>query len=167
MTLDEIHKLLNSWNTPRVSAEKQVYDLRSKIWPPFVRRTRLHEHQVELIRAVRSLGWHVYLEYEHDPHEWDAKTSWSKSGANTWTVPPGPESEVLLDGYLAPGGWSLYLAPSPLANASVPFLFDLTADEISAFQCAHSMPVLVQAEFDNSEWFVALEPAAIPTMKAA
>ena len=167
MSIDAIHHLLNAWNMPRLSAQEHVYDLRKHTWLPFVGGARLHERQIEILRRIRELPWTVYLGCDEDPHDWELTGHWTQEGPHTWVMPRDHGSAELLEGYLAAGGWSIYLASYPLAVTEMPNIFDMRAAEICAFTRAHSMPVLVQAFYDNAEWRVALEPAVVPAAAAA
>ena len=166
MTLDEVHKLLVAWKVPRLSQHFHVYELRRKLWPPFIGTLRLHERQGELLRAVRALQWKVFLGYDEKPDEWEAEGRWLRVARDTWLVPQEASSENLLDGDLSPGGWTVYLAEMPITEV-VPYMFKRAPKEICEFVRSRGIPVLVQAHWDNSEWLVALEPAVVPMARAA
>lgn len=166
MTLDEVHKLLVAWKVPRLSPHFHVYELRRRLWPPIIRTLRLHEQQRELLRAVRALQWKVFLGYDEKPGEWGAEGRWLQVAHDTWVVPPDASSKNLLDRYLSPGGWTIYLAERPITEV-VPYAFERSPKEICEFVRSRGIPVLVQAHADNSEWIVALEPAVVPMARAA
>jgi hypothetical protein len=166
VTLEEVHKLLAAWKVPRLSPQFHVYELRRKLWPPLVRTIRLHRQQAELLRAVRALGWKVFLAYDENPAEW-VNGKWSRVGDDTWLVPPEEASERLLDGYLAPGSWTIYLAQTPIGQVQMPYMFQRSPKEVCEFLRSHGMPVMLQAHADNSEWIVALEPAVVFMARAA
>ena len=166
MTLDEVHKLLVAWKAPKLSQHFHVYELRRKLWPPIIRTTRLHQQQSELLRAVRALPWQVFLAYDEKPGDWDAEGKWLRVARDTWLMPPEVKSQALLDRYLSPGGWTVYLAEVPITEV-VPYMFERTPKEICEFVRSRGIPVLIQAHWDNSEWLVALEPAVVPMARVA
>lgn len=158
--------MLSAWRTPKLSSRHPVYELRKRLWPPLRRTRELHWRQVELLRATRLLPWKTYLACDEDPHEWELTGPWIHAGAHTWIIPHQQSSESLLEGYLAAGGWTVYLAPYALQGANVPSLFD-APEEVCEYLRSHGVPVMIQAFHDNSEWRVALEPAVVPAMAAA
>ena len=116
---------------------------------------------------VRTESWTPYIYYDEDPKDWELTGSWIQCGANTWTIPQEQSSSDLLDGFLNPGGWTIYLASFPLTGVPIPDFFHINASDAADFIRSHSIPALIQAFFDNSEWRIALEPAVEPMVNAA
>ena len=152
---------------PRLSPHDHVYELCRNTWIPFIGTDRLHRRQIEILKAVRALPWTVYLDYEENPKKWDLDGTWIHKGATTWLVPRDHSSSDLLGGYLGPGGWSMYLSSYPLEGTKIPSFFDILPQELCEFTRSHSIPVLIQAHNDNSEWRIALEPAVVPMTNVA
>lgn len=167
MSIESVHQLLNAWKMPRLSTGNHVFELSRNTWLPLIHAARLHDRQIEVLRIVRALPWNVYLDYDESPEDWELVGHWIHEGENTWIVPREQTSEILLDGYLAPGGWSMYISSYPLVGSRIPGMFESSPEEICEFVRNHSIPILVQAHLDNSEWRIVIEPAVVPVTNAA
>ena len=167
MNLGAIHHLLAQLGAQRPRAGLPVYDLSRSLWPPLGRARRLHDKQLQLLDALRSLDWSVYLRSGDSPLAWHPPGAWASASRDTWLVPPEPGAADLLDGPLEYGAWQLYLGAHALDPVELPDLFrgDL-AEALDALR-GHSVPLLVDAWHDNSDWRVALDPAAVPGLAAA
>ncbi len=116
---------------------------------------------------MRALPWNAYLVYSENPHDWELPGTWILAARDTWTVPRHVDDGRLLDQFLHPGNWCLYLAAHALAPELLPNLFDAPAAEAVASVASHGIPVLLDAWHDNDEWRVVVEPSAVPGLAAA
>ena len=167
MTIERLHRLLETYGARRLSQLYSIYELRRALWPPFFRTVQLHKRQLEFLDAVRSLPWQAFVHTGEDPAEWSSGVAWVRASHDTWVIPLELSSELLLDGVLAPGAWQLYLGANSVDPGPLPDLFRSNLDDICEFVAGHSIPVLIDAWHDNSEWRVVLEPSAVPAVAAA
>ena len=86
---------------------------------------------------------------------------------NTWTVPREVGSSQLLDSFLYPGNWHLYLALEAVDLSALPDLFRGSVPDAFSLLEGSGIPVFVDAFHDNSEWRVLLQPAAAARRIAA
>ncbi len=158
MSIEAIAGMLDGWRARRLSAGGHVYHLDRQTRIPFLGTARLHERQLTLLRRIRTLPWTRFLYHDEDPRDWEAAGHWQRESDNTWKVPHDVGSVALMD-FLGPGGWCLYLADAPLAEARMADLSD-APDRMIEFTARHGIPLLVQAYFDNAFWRITLQPAA-------
>lgn len=161
MTLEALHRVLEQSGARRLARGIPVFALRKALWPPFRRGDVLRERQVDVLDAVRSLPWPVFL------HGVRASSAWPRTARDTWRVPSQEGAAHLLEGLLEPGRWTLYLAPHALDPGLLPDAFAVDLGELTDFAASHSVPVLLAAYRENEEWRIVLEPAAVPGLAAA
>ena len=166
MSLEALHRVLEASGARRLARGLPIYGLRRALWPPFGRGDALHERQVAVMEAVRALPWQAFLRYAEDPREWDL-AAWPQAARDTWRVPPHETARHLLERFLEPGGWTLYLAPYAIDPTLLPDTFRAELSEVARFVEGHGMPVLLDAGQDNSEWRIVVDPAAVPELVAA
>ncbi len=167
MHLEGIQRLLQSLGARRPVPGLPVYELRRMLWPPILRAVELHKRQLELFDAIRTLPWKAYLHGSEDPVEWELAGPWVEAGPRTWVLPPAVGTAALLEGPLGTGAWQVYLGAHALASELLPDLFRGDLADALAFSERHSVPLLVDAWHDNTEWRVLLEPSAVPGLAAA
>jgi hypothetical protein len=166
MSLEALHRVLEASGARRLSRGLPVYGLRRTRWPPFGRAEDLHERQVAVMEAVRALPWQAFLRCSRDPGE-RGLTGWPRAARDTWRVPPHETARHLLEGFLGPGSWTLYLAPYAIDPTLLPDTFRAELADVSRFVESHGIPVLLDAWQDNSEWRIVVDPAAVPELAAA
>ena len=166
MSLEALHRVLEASGARRLSRGLPVYGLRKALWPPFGRALALHESQVAVMEAVCALPWQAFLRYAENPRDWELGT-WPQAARNTWQLPPHETARHLLEGFLEPGGWTLYLAPYAVDPGLLPDTFRADLAELASFVEGQGIPVLLDAWHDNSEWRIVVDPAAVPELVAA
>ncbi len=167
MTIDEINQLLLSWRIPSYSARYRIFQLKRKWWPLVGGIRVLRARQIAVLKAIRSLPWKVYLVNNDNPSDWEMDGPWIEATENTWVIPKKQSSDILLCGYLSPGCWGVYLSLEPYPSDILPSIFDAPVNEISSFLQSNSIPVMLEANHENAEWRIALEPAVVPMVNVA
>lgn len=166
MSLEALHRVLEASGARRLSRGLPVYELRKARWPLFGRAGALHERQVSVMEAVRALPWQAFLAYGENPRDWELG-AWPQAARGTWQVPPHETARHLLESFLEPGNWSLYLAPYAIDPDLLPDTFRADLGEVARFVEGHGIPVLLDAWHDNDEWRIVVDPAAVPELAAA
>lgn len=167
MSLAGVHRLLQGFGARRLLPGCPVYELRRPLWPPLFRTLELHKRQLEILETIRALPWKIYLHGPEDPSEWELPGPWVDAEPRTWALPPAVATQALLEGPLGCGAWQVYLGAHALAPDLLPDLFRGDLLEAVSFSESHSIPLLVDAWHDNSEWRVLLQPSAVPGLVAA
>jgi hypothetical protein len=167
VTFEQLHHLVRSLADRRLSATYPVYELRGGFLP-FLKRSRsLGERQRRVFAAVRQLGWPVFLRIAEAPPTLELPGGWARAARDTWLVPREIESSQLLETWLDPGSWQLYLATEAVDPTALPDLFRGTFADAFAVVEGMGIPALIDAFHDNAEWRVLLQPAAAAHRAAA
>ena len=162
MDLQHIHELLIAAGARRASSSAAVYELSQPFWP-FGRRSRQFPQLKErVLDAVRSLSSRAFLAYDEDPHEWGLPGEWKPAGSGTWEVPGEPSSSCLLDGYLSPGNWTLYLAEASVAADTLPDTFRAPLEATVGFARSNGISLILDSWHDNTTWRLVVEPSTVP-----
>lgn len=167
MTFDQLHHVVEAAADRRLSALHPIYELSPGLLPFSRRRRSLAERQHRVFGALRQLGWPVFLYSTESPPDWEVRGAWGLAARDTWSVPRDVESTLLLGSLLSFGVWKLYLALEAVDPSVLPDLFRGSFPDAYAAVESHGVPALLDAWYDNTEWRVLLQPAAIARRAAA